>query len=436
MQRPKPLTLLAVCALLVAGCAAPESRDGDSEHAGHEGHGDHAAHQGEEAGHEDASGDHADHGAHGGTGHAGATGTGPTGEGPVPTAQEILDGCAGESAFIRCVTDRLLEALTAHGSVVAFDLLAEAAILNTEVDRQSHPMAHDLGRHALHVYGTIRRALETCSYKVFQGCFHGALQEHFERLSELRPDAARGLCPENGTRFEIYTCQHGVGHGLVLATHYDLARSLEMCDALDGFFAEQSCYGGAFMENLVAYINSETGGHAHGHAPDGYWVDRSDPAYPCNAVGSKYRSSCWLLQTSLVLFLNGGDFAAAADVCAGLEATHVQTCFTSLGRDASAYSARDPGNVAAKCALASEDAWRAACIKGFIAEVVLNYADPAVALDVCAQLGAQDKPPCYHGMGVEGKNMVSGERMADLCARVEAGYEDDCRRGAQLPARG
>ncbi|MGH2669201.1 MAG: hypothetical protein ACRDH5_08825, partial [bacterium] len=221
-----------------------------------------------------------------------------------------------------------------------------------------------------------------------------------------------------------------LGHGLMLSTGYDLDRSLELCAGLLTDHDRGSCYGGAFMENLVAYINSQTGGHVHGDHE--YAVDPDDWLYPCNAVPEDTHVSCWLIHTSLVLYYNGGDFEETAGVCAALEAPLDHTCYASMGRDASAYMQRDPPRVAEACAFGGEEG-RDPCIRGFLSEVVLNYVDPRAGLDACRALPEIDKPACYGELGQEGLNISGAATMEAVCAEADDGYEDECRAGAGLP---
>jgi hypothetical protein len=135
------------------------------------------------------------------------------------------------------------------------------------------------------------------------------------------------------------------------------------------------------------------------------------------------------MQTTLVLFFNGGDFEAAARVCDA--SGQLENCYNSLGRDAAAYTQRDPVRGSEHCAHGTPPG-RAHCIRGFATESVLNYASPDAGLRVCQALPDLDKGPCYDAVGTQGRTMLDPAGMAALCARAETGYEDDCRRGAKL----
>lgn len=355
----------------------------------------------------------------------------PLTDDPDADAAAILAACQNETDLINCGLEHLTLVLGAVGSGYAFDVLDAMSRANTKIQRGDHPMAHYLGAHALHIYGTIGETLATCSMKVFQGCYHGALQEYFGYIDDLDADAVAGICPQDGTRFDRYACEHGLGHGLVLGTDYNLSLALDLCATLTGA-SRGNCYGGAFMENVVAYMDDERGrGHAHADHIE-FWIDKYDLHYPCNAVASTYQSHCWQMQTSLILFLNKADFEEVAEICTDLADDLQRSCFRSMGRDASAYSQRDPRGVSVKCAQAPTNETRAWCIHGYVSDVVSNFADPSAALPSCLGIPDGDKASCYEGLGRAGRSMATPEELAAVCAQAEEGYEADCRSGARL----
>lgn len=353
-------------------------------------------------------------------------------------ANAILQECIVATDKEACVIEHLQSVLDAEGSIVAFDLLEKMSELDTAIERRNHPIAHVLGNHALYVYGTIDNTLANCSYKVFQGCLHGAMEEFFRYVEELDARTVGAVCPEGGTRFEQYACLHGLGHGLVLATHYDLGKSLDLCATLQTSHARNSCYGGAFMENVVAYQDSKRGGHGphdHGHhsgEPLKFWVNEADPLVPCSIVKKEYERACWGMQTSLVLYLNGGSIQATARTCDGLDESVISTCYRSLGRDVSSRTNQDPGRGSVNCSHASTNETRADCVRGWIGTVVTDFADPWVALEFCPGFDEQDRPACYESAASTGRGMVSSKEMEEICDQVEGPYQPDCRRGGGL----
>ncbi len=408
---------------------------------GEDAHGDH--------GHGDThGGDHADgHGDHGdlydfGTPGVSLVGTMPN-YGP-STGREIADQCRSVGAPNQdCWNPFLKDILVASGSVVAFYVLEELMAIESEANEHSHAIAHDLGRFAYQAYGyDITLTLAECSYDVFQGCLHGALQFFFDDVAaqggELDQATMRSTCAGSQTDFEIYACLHGVGHGVMLYTNYKLHESLDLCALLEGWYAQESCYGGVYMENVVGYADSlsptAAGGH-HGHGghdePPTFWVDPDVPEYPCNVVDDRYGDACWRMQTSLILRFNGGDFRATSEVCEEKAGKFRLACFNSVGRDAAPYTNRDPLRMSQHCSYGDAAAQRS-CVEGFSAGEVLQNNDPDAGFVLCGKLPVQHKDACYTEVGQQAGRMWSDAQTAEFCATAPGDYEASCRKGARL----
>jgi hypothetical protein len=110
----------------------------------------------------------------------------------------------------------------------------------------------------------------------------------------------------------------------MIASDYDLPRALETCDALPDDWDRTSCTGGVFMENISSSYGVQS-----------EWLREDDPLYPCQVVADRHKLYCYLMVTSRILPLVGYDFAAASKTCMQSEPEWAETCFQSLGRDAS-----------------------------------------------------------------------------------------------------
>lgn len=384
------------------------------------------------------------HGAHAENGHAGHGDAfvGIRGEsiignteyyGP-PTGRGIDTQCRSvEQPHRDCWIFYLVAFLDAKGSVEAFDLLEELMLANSNANKTSHELAHVLGKHAYHAYGLdIELTITECSYDVFQGCLHGALQAYFSDLASqgkrITSSSLEKACASSTTRFEIYACLHGVGHGVMMYTNYALHDSLDLCAVLDTQYARSSCWGGVFMENVVAYKDSLKPGHvphAHGNGePPTYWVDKDVPAFPCNVVKDKYAGDCWRMQTSLILHFNGGDFQAAALACDGAGEERLN-CYSSLGRDAAPFGNREPARMLAYCTYGEADA-RMVCVESFVSGSILQENTPDAAFQLCPALPEEYQDACYGQAGRHAGNMFSSDDAAAFCARVPEAYRPSC----------
>ena len=79
----------------------------------------------------------------------------------------------------------------------------------------------------------------------------------------------------NTEEFLLYQCVHGLGHGLMIYSGDDLPWSLRTCHKLLTDFDRVSCTGGVFMQNLDTTMGTSR------------YLSKTDPIYPCNAVGAE-----------------------------------------------------------------------------------------------------------------------------------------------------
>ena len=122
-----------------------------------------------------------------------------------------------------------------------------------------------------------------------------------------RPPRSREACndPEIKTNnFNYYQCEHGLGHGLMLYTGYELPLALTMCHGLADEFEQVSCSGGVFMENLSSSFGLRS-----------RWLKKDNLLYPCNIVSRQDKLYCYLLVTSRILPEVGWKWERAADWC-------------------------------------------------------------------------------------------------------------------------
>src|SRR5881296_2479534 len=110
----------------------------------------------------------------------------------------------------------------------------------------------------------------------------------------------------------------------------DLFDALQGCARLTGSVEENACANGVFMENLV--VDGAHGGHYS------RYLKPSEPLYPCTAVGEKYKTECFDMQTSYALGVVRGDFAKVFELCAAVGVPYRAACYQSLGRDAAMIS--------------------------------------------------------------------------------------------------
>jgi copper transport protein len=352
------------------------------------------------------------------------------------TGADVLRSCAGSADTGQCYATALLSVQRQYGSNAAFDVLARMAETNVTANSLSHVIGHDLGSNALSIYGTIKDTIASCSAKVFQACLHAAVQAYLESMPSLNLTVLKAICPP-GNPFNTFTCMHGVGHGVMMATRYDLNRTLALCDGLGTANQRQSCLNGAFMEWDDSYMYSVSGvsGETMFHRHDGEGEEAhgrgyaNDTHYPCSALSDPLDLRiCWLYQPQMILFLNGNNFTAAAADCLSV-APYDRPCLRGVGGLLAGRTGHDAPLVARVCnALASPTATYY-CVKGFTQQTIAYLADPVPVLGKCAQMPVANRVSCYYTVGFEGRLMRTAAQMAQVCAQAEAQFRASCQRG-------
>ena len=370
----------------------------------------------------------------------------------------------------RCYEARLLDELAAAGTGATLQMLESLAAADPAVRAQAHVLTHAIGINAYSPGETFTDVFEECTELFQSGCYHGVVQAYFIATGEPSAEMVAGLCEpyeaDPADRWLLFQCLHGLGHGLTMYYGHHLPMALEGCDLLTTRWNRDSCYGGAFMENVVNAIaphhpaaelasagaamedgsgeateasDHGAGAHAHGAMAEGMAggvepfepMRADDPHYPCSILDDKYLTSCYLMQTSAMLWLNDGDIADAASSCLDAPDGWRDDCFVSLGRDISGRTLLDEDDARLECQKSPED-YRGWCYAGVVKNFVDVTATTEAGFSFCRTIEDWAKPRCHQAMGEELYSLY-----ADEAGRREAceGSETEelalaCRRGA------
>jgi hypothetical protein len=422
------------------------------------------------------------------SGGCAAAGTGGTAPPPVAVswsaastaggmATAVQQGCRrGPGDRMACIERTLVAMIDQAGIGRTMEVLDTLVVRDASVRENAHALAHGLGISAYRSPGTLAETFAACPPSQMSGCYHGVIQGYF--LASGRDGSPVGtpeldaLCaPHVESPFLFFQCAHGMGHGLMALHGNDLPAALEACDLASEESVRSSCYGGVFMENIVlvthphhtaaghaGHAGSPAGGAGTGHDHAGHaghgaaaahdhgaaagparpaWrpLDRTRPLYPCTEVDERYHEACYTMQSSAILFFNGGDVAATARACEQAPPAMVAVCIASLGRDVTALAAQDHRRSIELCARTrgvaggQAEGW---CL-GAVAENLVNLAaDPDEGLRFCRAVpGAENKRVCYRSVGGSIGALEPGEaERARRCGTAEEGFAAACREGA------
>jgi hypothetical protein len=342
-----------------------------------------------------------------------------------------LSDCNAE----RCYEQAFGNVAYYQGPKAALALFAEKMATNRAIDAGCHPIAHYIGAGTLaRDHGNIPEAFAAGSSICWSGFYHGILERAFYGISTEVGliKAARRVCASPSLQkdeFLFYQCVHGLGHGLMISTGYDLPYALHVCGKLQTSWDQSSCTGGVYMENVNAANGTSIGFKTS-------WVRPNDLVYPCDAPVTKgHRLYCFLMVTSRILPANGYNWAATARICAHVQRIWVATCFQSYGRDADGSSREDPVRDLELCRIAGR--WEGECIYGVVRDMTSYFAGVHQAAAFCRLVGSAYKAYCYQGIGtiVGTLQADTAGRQAACSAAAPGRFLDACLRGAGVPVR-
>jgi hypothetical protein len=390
-----------------------------------------------------------------------------------------------------CYDTELLALLKESGVAPAMTVLERLGEVDKEVRREGHLYAHSIGLAAFRGAEQVGKTFAECTPIFQSGCYHGVIQSYFADLvgssgpEAVTADAVNALCASYrgsaDSRWLLFQCAHGMGHGVAMVYDHHLPKMLASCDLLRDPWEREGCYGGAFMENVVQataphhmvgrpeaaaaehdhaaatataateHAGIDHAGMDHGaadmagmdHAAMGHGdaaaeepykaLDPDDPLYPCNTLDARYLRSCYNMQTSAILFFNRGDVPATARACDGAPEDFRTACYQSMGRDISAYTLQDHARAAQLCSN-GDPAYQPWCHVGYTKNLVDLSADPADGVSYCRTLAdVAAKSACYVAIGEEAAVLTADrEKRRAWCDTSEADYRSVCATAAGL----
>lgn len=289
-----------------------------------------------------------------------------------------------------------------------------------------HQEAHIVGRMSYDLFKST--VFQKINYNCHSGYIHGAIESFIKEHGAKNKLMGKleDLCKRYKTDFSNFECLHGIGHGVLAYVNYDLPRSLNMCSELSTDYDRRSCFGGVFMENIMAASGK---GAIKGHKTD--WAN-NDPHFPCNSVLQTeiVQTECYQMQTSRMLQLSNYDFKYIVNECLRAPTNMVAVCFRSMGRDIAGQVLRDQDQIINLCQLSPPNQFQE-CLRGGLNVIVdfwgENITDQPQKL--CNKLvNPKDKSYCFQTLGERLVNVFGANRakIEDLCKVADPIYYQTC----------
>ena len=311
-----------------------------------------------------------------------------------------------------------------EGPRKALGVLRQKIATDPAVESNCHPIAHTIGAGALlRFHGNVGKAFGEGDPTCGSGYYHGLLQWKLAGVTQDKvASVARSVCNTGSIRanaYDYYQCVHGLGHGLMLYTRYDLPKALDLCHQLSTSYDSVSCTGGVFMENQQSSYGIRS-----------KYLKKDDLLYPCDVVKDQDKLYCYLLVTSYILPQVGYDWKKAADWCRKSDSNFVQYCFQSYGRDASGSAREDPGGIIQNCSNAGSG--ERECIFGAVRDILNNNPSDVRSKELCQKVDSKFRSYCTYGIGsIVGTYYSTSAQQHDACVKFSpAGELSECLSGA------
>ena len=255
------------------------------------------------------------------------------------------------------------------------------------------------------------------------GFAHGLVTGVAPDIDPAQPAEAATACADAGTRFQRYSCVHGVGHAFMRLYEDQLEPALELCVAL-GPDTAPDCAQGAYHDYWFAVLGAD----------DATLEEEpiTDPRLLCGAQPEEFVRPCWyraFLETRPA-GLQLETPQDLEDLCEGLHGIQREGCITG----AAVIGPPDPAAQLRICADLEAASDAAQCVRG---TKVQNLRDPSMRdyvrlIEGCERFAAEARAPCYRWLG-KALAVVTDGRFARSGCRQLAGADArrQCREGAR-----
>lgn len=231
----------------------------------------------------------------------------------------------------------------AKGASYAFDVL-KGAQFKANID--THLMAHFVGDILYKQKGA--DGIQICTQDFRNACSHAIVIGLFqEKGLQALPEISKACEKAPGGKGAYGMCFHGLGHGILAFTGYDIPKTIELCKKTGtqakGDVEYRECVGGAVMEIISGGDHDKKLWKAQSDK----YLTTKDPLYPCTAdyMPEEVKSMCYIYITPHLFVYAGADlghpepihFKKAFTYCDKLskvtDEANRNACYSGFGKD-------------------------------------------------------------------------------------------------------
>jgi hypothetical protein len=285
-----------------------------------------------------------------------------------------------------------------------------------------HGIMHTVGRTYARQEGvTLATLMDVLPRSNDPGCSAGFAHGLVTGVAPREPGAAAAVCAKAATRYQRYSCVHGLGHAFMRINADRLAPALALCRAL-GPHSAPDCAQGAYHDYWFAVAGADDASLPADAV--------TDPRRLCAAQSEEFVRPCWYRA-----FVDNRpeievDSPEAIDVlCEGLAGPQREACVTAVV----VIGPSDPYVQLDLCAALQEPSDAGACIRGTKVQNLLSASTGTfVALiQRCDLFAGRTRSACYRWLGKTLAIVTDGGFARDGCPELAAHAREACLAGAR-----
>lgn len=220
--------------------------------------------------------------------------------------------------------NELIALVESDNPKVAIDTLREKSHNKAKLYAVCHDLAHEIGRASYRKYKELETTTSFQNEFCNSGYLHGVFEEYFSE-NELSTTTVKAMCSEVKNVFEMWQCNHGIGHGLMYKSGGNLTTALEDCNSLlDSSDATDMCQNAVYME----LFNNET---LLNELP---FIENQDPFKTCSKMTYE-KNDCYLYASTYFVKNYNWSFNKAMDMCMILDGKAKISCIKGTVGEAS-----------------------------------------------------------------------------------------------------
>jgi hypothetical protein len=289
-----------------------------------------------------------------------------------------------------------------------------------------HGIMHTVGRTYAREAGlTLANLMDNLPRSNDPGCSagfaHGLVTGVGPLIDPRKPRVAAALCAEAATRYQRYSCVHGLGHAFMRINGDRLEPALALCRAL-GARVAPDCAQGAYHDYWFAVAGADDAS-LPGEAT-------TDPRELCGAQAAEFVRPCWyraFVDNRPDVEVNSPEHLDV--LCEGLGGLQREACITA----AAVIGPSDPYVQLDICAALPDPADAAGCIRGTKAQNLLGASTATFVRLIrrCELFAGATRAGCYTWLGKTLAVLTDGEFGETGCPELAGEAGEQCRAGAR-----